>query len=128
MAFRVMIVDDAGFIRQILGRVLETLDCTVVAEAKTGVEAVKKARKHKPDAIFMDIILPEKNGATAATEILELFPGLPIIAMSTADDPVVREKAMAAGCVAFLEKPFNRESVKRVLSDLDVQEARLSHG
>lgn len=128
MALRVMIVDDAGFIRQILGKILEATGCDIVAEARSGMEAVEKAIQFRPEVIFMDIILPGKNGADAAAEILESLPGTPIIAMSTAAEAPVRVKAMEAGCVSFLEKPFNRESVNRVLQDIRSGGMRVQYG
>lgn len=128
MALKVMIVDDAGFIRQILAKILEATGCEVIAEARSGVEAVEKAVQFCPELIFMDIILPGKNGVEATTEILASLPGTPIVAMSTASEAPVRLKAMEAGCVAFLEKPFNRESVARVLQDMRTGGAKAKYG
>lgn len=128
MALKVMIVDDAGFIRQILAKILEATGCEVVAEARSGIEAVEKAVQFRPELIFMDIILPGKNGVEATAEILTSLPGTPIIAMSTASEAPVRLKAMEAGCINFLEKPFNRESVSRILQDIRAGGAKAKYG
>lgn len=119
MALKVLVVDDAGFVRQILVSMLMELGCEVVAEARTGTEAVERAKLAKPDLIFMDMVLPEKNGAEAAIEILEARPQSRIIAMSTATEEIVRTRANQAGCIRFLEKPFRRSDVLSMLETLD---------
>lgn len=119
MALKVLVVDDAGFVRQILVSFLMELGCEVVGEARTGTEAIERAKVTKPDLIFMDMVLPEKNGAEAAIEILESRPQSRIVAMSTANEDIVRQRANEAGCIRFMEKPFQKESVKKLLETLD---------
>lgn len=119
MALKVLVVDDAGFVRQILVSLLMDLGCEVVGEARHGVEAVERARVTKPDVIFMDMVLPQKNGAEAAIDILEQQPTCRIIAMSTATEDVVRRRATEAGCIRFMAKPFQRESLLEILQSLD---------
>lgn len=119
MAFRVLIVDDAGFIRQILASLLSELGCHVIGEARNGAEAVTRALSLKPDLIFMDMVLPGKNGAEASQDILDALPGVRIVAMSTTDEEIVRLKAEAAGCIRFLDKPFNLNSVLEVLQTIE---------
>ena len=118
MALKVLVVDDAGFVRQILVSMLMDLGCEVVAEARTGTEAIERAKLAKPDLIFMDMVLPEKNGAEAAIEILEARPQCRIIAMSTATEEIVRARANQAGCIR-LEKPFRVQDVQSLLETLD---------
>lgn len=119
MALKVLIVDDAGFVRQILSHLLSELGCDVVGEARNGVEAVDKARLAKPDLIFLDMVLPFKNGAEVAAEILETLPTTRVIAMSSATEDLVRTRADQAGCIRFLPKPFNREAVESILQSID---------
>lgn len=108
-------MDDAGFIRHLLSKILNDLGCTLVGEARTGSEAVLLIKNLKPDLVFMDLVLPEKNGVEATLEALELQPGLSIVAMSTTDDENIIRKALQAGCFDFLGKPFNQDSVLEVL-------------
>lgn len=119
MALKVLVVDDAGFVRQLMVSLLMELGCEVVAEARNGTEAVERAKVAKPDVVFMDMVLPEKNGAEAAIEILEARPQCRIIAMSTATEDIVRTRADQAGCIRFLKKPFGREDVRQLLESLD---------
>lgn len=123
-----MIVDDAGFICQILARILQALNCEVIAMARSGSEAIERALQYKPDVVFMDIVLPGMTGAQAAVEIREVLPDVAIIAMSTINEGPVRSKALEAGCIAFLEKPFNRVSVSRALMSLRSSTLGEQHG
>lgn len=112
---KVLIVDDAGFIRHLLSKILMDLGCLIVGEARNGTEAVQMAKDRKPDLIFMDLVLPEKNGVEAAREIRETNPHQLIAAMSTVDDVRIINQALKAGCFEFLEKPFNHDRVSNVI-------------
>jgi len=120
MAIKLLIADDAPFIIQVTKSLIESRSIVVVGEAVDGEDAVKKALEHKPDAIFMDMVMPHKNGIDATMEILEQLPETKIIAVSTLDDEFMKEKAIKAGCSDYIIKPFNRSdlisSLEKVLS------------
>lgn len=120
MGLRVLIVDDAGFIRHLMAKVIQDLGHTVVAEARTGTEAIALVSKMQVDVVFMDLVLPEKNGVEATLIAKELKPNLPIIAMSTMDDEYIKHQAMQAGCYDYLHKPFSLESVGEVLARIQL--------
>ena len=90
---------------------IESREIEVVGEAVDGVEAVQKALDLKPDAIFIDMVMPNKNGIDATKEILAELPETKIIAFSTLDDEFMKEKAFAAGCSDYIIKPFNRNDL-----------------
>lgn len=114
---RVLIVDDAGFIREILTRICESAGYYVVGEAVDGETAFSQALRLKPDIILMDIVMPRKNGIEATKEILKKNPEITIIACSTIDDELMKEQVIEAGCVAYVNKPFSR---LKVLEALDI--------
>jgi len=90
---------------------LESSGYKVIA-AKEGLEAVEKAKAEKPDLILMDINLPEMNGYEATRgikSILELSH-IPIVAVTSYAMVGDKEKALAAGCVGYIEKPFVPET------------------
>ena len=120
MSLRVLIVDDAGFIRHLLAKVITDLGHHVVAEARTGTEAVTMISKMQIDVVLMDLVLPEKNGVEATMAARELKPNLPIVAMSTMDDAYIQHQAMQAGCYDYLHKPFSAESVGEVLARIQL--------
>lgn len=128
MGLRVLIVDDAGFIRHLLSKILNELGCDVVGEARNGNEGLQMIKILKPDLVFMDLVLPEKNGVEATIEAREMKPQLPIVAMSTTDDESIKTQAMRAGCFDFLEKPFNQDSVEEVLEKARMLEKGIRYG
>ena len=80
MAYRILIADDQEMVRKMLRALLEAhADWQVCAEAANGVEAVQKAAELKPDAIILDLAMPEMDGLRAAREILSNSPTLPIL-------------------------------------------------
>ena len=115
MSIRVLIVDDAPFIREVLKGVLNTERFNVVGEAKTGEEAISLFQSLKPDVTLMDIILPEANGIEATQRILEIEPTAKVIACSTLDDDSMINKALDAGCVQYITKPFEKEKLLDVI-------------
>ncbi len=115
---RLIVVDDAPFIREIVRHVLDKVgSIVVVGEAADGLEAVELAMKTRPDVILMDIIMPKKSGIEASKEILEQLPNTRIIAFSTADQETMVMRALEAGCVSFMEKPFKGEDLVRAIQN-----------
>jgi two-component system chemotaxis response regulator CheY len=116
MSIKILIVDDAAFIREALTIICKDAGYHVVAVARNGKEAVDFANKYKPDLIIMDMVLPELNGIQASQEILKENPNINIIACSTVDQNFVIKKALEAGCQSYIEKPFNKKSVLEVIA------------
>jgi two-component system chemotaxis response regulator CheY len=116
MSTRVLIVDDAPFIREVLVQLLTRHDFEVVAEAADGNEAVALALQHRPDLILMDIVMPVKNGIEATVEILAQWPQAVVIAFSTENSEHMVMKTLEAGCRDFFAKPFQPIELVRQLS------------
>jgi two-component system chemotaxis response regulator CheY len=108
---RILIVDDAAFVREVLTQILLKHQFDVVGEAVDGDEAIQKASSLKPDLIIMDIVMPKKSGIQATLEILEANPKQKILACSTEGGEAMVMKALEAGCVDFITKPFKIESL-----------------
>lgn len=108
---RLLVVDDAPFVREIVRHSLRATQVEIVGEAEDGKEAVALAAQLKPDVILMDIVLPLQNGIEAAKEILSQNPKQKIVAFSTNDTESIILKTLEAGCVSFLPKPFQREEL-----------------
>ncbi len=127
MSTRVLIADDAGFVRELLTRATESLGFIVVGEAVDGEEVVQMALELKPDIILMDLVMPKFNGLEATQKILEKLPETDIVACSSMDDEFILQLAQQKGCKAFLRKPFNRQSVLGVFQQLQIQKRGLQH-
>lgn len=111
MAIKLVIVDDAPFIREVLRQIFAESEIEVVGEARDGVEAVAAARKLVPDVMLMDIVMPNKSGIEAAAEIIAEFPEMKIIACSTVDQNNMVMRALEAGCCNYITKPFKAKTV-----------------
>lgn len=118
MATHVLIVDDAGFIREILRSLCERSGLIVVGEAVDGIEAVRLASQFKPNLILMDLVLPQKNGVQATREILETHPEIRVIACTTLQEEKLLEEARTAGCAGVLRKPFKKSDFDQVIKSV----------
>ncbi len=127
MATRVLIADDAGFIREILTQACEALGVIVVGEAVHGEQVVDLAETYRPDVIIMDLVMPRMNGLEATQRILEMMPETIIIACSSMADETTLKQALDMGCKAFLRKPFTRASLKQVFQQIESQRKGSKH-
>lgn len=84
--------------------------------SKTGPETIEYFRKHKVDAILMDLKMPEMDGYVATREIKKINPDVPIIAQTAFSNVFEKQKALEAGCCAFLVKPVKSEELVQVLN------------
>lgn len=113
---RVLVVDDSALIRQMLVRAL-SMDprIEIAGTAKTGVQAVDKARELQPDVITLDIEMPELTGLEAIPHIRKCCDAR-IVMLSSIDDPDTTYRALAKGAVDFISKPTG--AVAASLTDL----------
>jgi two-component system response regulator NreC len=79
-------------------------DIEVVGEAEDGEDAIAKARETLPDVVVMDVVLPRLDGIAATARLQELQPETAVVVLSLHDDGASRERASAAGAVAFVAK------------------------
>lgn len=108
---KVLIVDEAAFMRMMLKDILMKNGLEVVGEAVNGVDAVEKYRELMPDVVTMDITMPEKDGITAVKEIKAFHPQAKVIMCSAmGQQPMVLE-AIQAGAKDFVVKPFQADRV-----------------
>ncbi|GEQ32731.1 response regulator [Marinilactibacillus psychrotolerans] len=115
MAKRVLIVDDAAFMRIKLKDILEKNGYEVAAEAQNGIEAVEKYKETKPDLVTMDITMPEKDGVEALKEIKAMDPKAVVLMCSAMGQQSMVMDAIRAGAIDFIVKPFDTERVIKAL-------------
>lgn len=126
MKVRVLIVDDALFMRNMLKEILNNSGrYEVIGEAANGQEAIEVYQKLKPQLVTMDIVMPVMDGIEATREILKLDPTARIVMCSAlGQEPLVIE-SIAAGAKDFIVKPFSPDKVVKVLDQI-VQTAHLA--
>lgn len=120
MAVKVLIVDDAMFMRNMIAEIFNGKkygdeDYQVVAEAENGIEAVEKYKEHDPDIVTMDIVMPEMTGIEALKEIMEMDSGASVIMCSALGQDSLVMEALDAGAKDFIVKPFQPEKVLEVV-------------
>jgi two-component system, chemotaxis family, chemotaxis protein CheY len=115
---RVLVVDDAAFMRRVLRDLLEGEGHTVVAEAATGEAAVEKFREHRPDLVTLDLVMPGAGGRHALKGILGIEPTARILVVSAVGQKREVDEAMDLGATDFLLKPFDKEAVLSTVARL----------
>ncbi|NLO88999.1 MAG: response regulator [Clostridia bacterium] len=120
MGKRVLVVDDAAFMRMMLKDILTKNGYEVVGEAANGNEAVEKYQDLKPDVVTMDITMPEKDGIAAVREIMALDPNANIIMCSAMGQQAMVMEAIQAGAKDFIVKPFQQERVIQALQKVAI--------
>ncbi len=118
MGKKVLIVDDAAFMRMLLKDIITKAGFEVVGEASNGKEAVEKYKELKPDIVTMDITMPEMNGIEAVKEIKKIDPNAKIIMVSAMGQQAMVIEAIQAGAKDFIVKPFQPARVIEALKKL----------
>jgi len=116
MSKRVLIVDDAAFMRMMIKDILTKNGYEVVGEAENGLKAVEKYLDLRPDLVTMDITMPEMDGITAVKEIKAQDPSARIIMCSAMGQQAMVIDAIQAGAKDFIVKPFQPERVLEAVS------------
>lgn len=111
MGKRILIVDDAAFMRMMIKDILTKNGYEVVGEAENGVVGVKLYKELMPDLVTMDITMPEMDGITAVKAIKKIDPGANIIMCSAMGQQMMVMEAIQAGARDFIVKPFQQERV-----------------
>lgn len=103
---KIMVVDDAKFMRTMIREAFRKKGHDVIAEAANGNEAVKQYKLEKADLITMDITMRDKDGLSAAKEILEFDPDAKIIMVTALGQETMLSQAIKLGVKDFIVKPF----------------------
>lgn len=115
---KVLVVDDASFMRLSLKTMLENNDYEVVGEAENGKRAVEMYKKYTPDIITMDLTMPEMDGVEAIKEIKGINSSATIVVISAMGQEYKVKEAIVAGAKTFIVKPFQEELLLKTLSKL----------
>lgn len=118
----IVIADDNDMMRSILRGMLRNQEYDVVGEARNGLVAVEVVGRLKPDIVCMDVMMPEKNGIAALTEIKAAQPNIEIIMVTSSSDPETVQESILNGASGFIIKPFN---AARVLDTLAKARSRI---
>lgn len=122
MSARILIVDDASFMRMMLRNILTSHGHTIVAEAENGLKAIEAYQQSKPDIMLIDLIMPEMGGIEAVKRIMEIDPKARVIICSAMGQQALVVEAMQAGARDFIIKPFQPTSVIEAVQKMELGE------
>ena len=108
---RILVADDASFMRQMIREIVEEEGFEVCGEASDGIEVIEAFRRLHPDIVTMDIVMPRKSGIDAVRRIIELDPGACVVMCSALGQETLVSEAIQAGAKDFIVKPFKPECV-----------------
>lgn len=111
MAIRVLVVDDAAFMRMMIKDILSKNGYEIIGEAENGLKAIEKYQELRPDLTTMDITMPEMDGISAVKQIKKLDPAAKIIMCSAMGQQSMVIDAIQSGARDFIVKPFQPDRV-----------------
>jgi two-component system chemotaxis response regulator CheY len=113
---RVLIVDDAAFMRMSIRMMLERNGFEIAGEAENGAVGFKKYMECHPDLVTMDITMPELGGLDALKLILQADPKAKVVMMSAMGQEIMVKESILFGAKSFIVKPFKEEHVVETLT------------
>lgn len=113
---KVLIVDDATFMRMMIKDILEKNGFEIVGEASNGLKAVELYKSEKPDVVTMDITMPDMDGIEAVKEIKSFDPNAKIVMCSAMGQQSMVMDAIRAGARDFIVKPFQADRVLEAIN------------
>ena len=113
--FKVLICDDSILARKQLKDIISTLGNPTFIEASDGQDAIDKYKANKPDIVFLDIVMPKKDGNIVISEIIEYDPNATIIIASSVGTQSQLKCALQAGAKDFVQKPLDKQLIIDVI-------------
>ncbi len=117
MSKRVLITDDAAFMREMLREILTEGGYEVVAEAADGNETLDCFREHRPDVVTLDIVMPGKSGLEVLRELIARDSGACVVMCSALGQEALVMEALEAGAKEYIIKPFKPDQVLGALNE-----------
>lgn len=115
---RILIIDDSRTSRKVLSNLLVENGYQVVGEAINGEEGLALYKELKPDLVTMDITMPVMDGLEALSEIMKFDENAKVIMVTAAGQESKVTRAIKAGAVEFLTKPYEKDTLLRVIKEV----------
>lgn len=115
---RVLVCDDSKFMRLHIRSILERVGFNEVYEAVNGEDALKKYEEYEPDMVFMDIVMPVKDGVSAVRDIMDYDRNAQVVMCSAMGQKPFILDAIDAGAKDFIVKPFEAEMIAKATTQL----------
>lgn len=108
---RILLVDDAGYMRRLVGIMAKKGGHEIVGEAESGESAIALYQEVKPDLVILDILMPDMNGLQTLLKIREIDPTARVLMCSASEQSDHVEKALLSGAAGYIVKPFKEENI-----------------
>jgi len=115
---KVLIVDDAAFMRISIKNMLTKNGYEIVGEAENGLISVEMYKELQPDIVTMDITMPEMSGLDALKEIIKIDPAAKIVMVSAMGQEAMVRDAIVSGAKGFIVKPFKEDGIIAAIKKL----------
>ena len=118
MANKILVVEDAAFMRMMIKDTLIKNNLGEVEEASDGAQAVAIYAELQPDLVIMDITMPNKDGLEALKEIKASYPGANVVMCSAMGQEAMVVEAIKLGAKDFIVKPFKPDRIIKTVTDI----------
>lgn len=108
---RILLVDDAGYMRRLVAIMATKGGHEIVGEAETGQIAIELYEKVKPDLVILDILMPDMNGLEALRRIREIDPDARVLMCTASEQSSHVQEALSLGAKGYIVKPFTKEVI-----------------
>jgi len=115
----ILIVDDSGFMRNLIKKCISELDISVVGEAENGKVALEKYIELSPDIVTLDLAMADHDGTGALKAIIQHDPNAKVVVVSsTADSAIVINETLSLGAHTVLNKPIDKSKLTEIIAGL----------
>jgi two-component system chemotaxis response regulator CheY len=118
MSHTLLVTDDSMIVREMIKDLATEAGWTVVGEAINGQDAIEKYRQLRPDAMTLDLVMPEYDGLHALRGVRQFDPQAKVLVVSAIDQTDVLQEALKLGAADFIVKPFNKGRAQQALAIL----------
>ena len=123
MTRRLLVIDDAAIIREIIKDTATAAGWTITGEAADGRQGIDRYLELKPDAVTLDLVMPQYDGLYALRGIMAADPNARVLVVSALEQKAVLKEAFRAGAADFLVKPFDKTVLAGALAQLLPEDA-----
>jgi len=120
-----IVIDDEEDVRDVFSECLPLFDVEVLAKGSDGQEAVELFKKHKPEIVLMDVLMPKYDGMYGLEKIREMDPDAKIIIITASIDSEIEKKLVEGNASAIIWKPFDMEKVQKTIERVKNGETKL---
>ncbi len=111
MGYKVLVCDDALFMRTMIRHTFEKAGYEVIAEAEDGQQAIDRYKEKRPDLVTMDIVMPGLGGIDSVQEIVQIDPDARIVVCTALGQDSLATQAIEAGAKEYIVKPFQSSDI-----------------